>query len=69
MTGGFAVDANSTLRMALASELHDALVCLQRAQDQLRHFVGPHRDAVVRELVAGQMSLSRALTLVGGEVI
>jgi hypothetical protein len=51
--------------MALASELHDALVCLQRAQDALRNFVGPHRDAVVRETVAAQMSLSRALTLVG----
>ena len=60
----FAVDAKD---LALASELHDALVCLQRATDQLRHFVGPHRDAVVREIVAGQMSLSRALTLVGEE--
>jgi capsule polysaccharide export protein KpsE/RkpR len=61
------VDANASLRIALSSELHDSLICVQRAQDQLRHFVGPHRDAVVRELVAAQNSLSRALTLVGGE--
>jgi len=61
------VDANQSLRMALASELHDALVCLRRAQDAQRHLTGPHRDAVVRELVAAEMSLSRALTLVGGD--
>ena len=56
-----------SLRLAMASELHDALVCIQRAQDAARHFVGPHRDAIHRETVAAQMSLSRALTLVGGD--
>jgi hypothetical protein len=61
------MDAETALRMAVASELHDTLNHLQRVMDHLRHFVGPHRDAVVREIVAGQMSLSRALTLVGGE--
>ena len=58
------VDARN---LALASELHDALVRLKRAQDQLRHFVGPHHPAAVRELVNAEMSLSRALTLVGGD--
>lgn len=59
------MDTTPSFNLAMASELHDSLVCLQRAHDALRHFVGPHRDAVVREIVAAQMSLSRALTLVG----
>ena len=61
------MDARSRINLEAASEVHDALVCLQRAADALRHFVGPHRDAVIREVVAAQMSLSRALTLAGGE--
>jgi hypothetical protein len=61
------VDARSRINLEAASEIHDALVCLQRAADALRHFVGPHRDAVVREVVAAQMSLSRGLMLIGSE--
>jgi hypothetical protein len=59
------VDARSSINLAIASELHDALVCLKRAHDKAQHFIGPERQALFRELIAAEMSLSRALVLVG----
>ena len=54
-----------SMNLAIASEIHDALVCLKRAHEASFHFVGPERAALVRELVAAESSLGRALTLVG----
>ena len=59
------MDARSSINLALASHLHDALVCIKRAQEEAHHFVGPERTALVRELLSAEMSLSRALMLVG----
>ena len=53
------------INLPLASHLHDALVCLQRAEAALRHDMSPARSAVQRELTAASVCLSRALTLVG----
>ena len=54
-----------SINLAIASELHDALVCLRRAHDAAQHFIGPERTALARELLSAEMSLSRALMLVG----
>ena len=55
-----------TLNLAIASEIHDALVHIKRAEISLRHAMTPEREAVQRELVQAQVSLGRVLSLVGG---
>ena len=53
------------INLQLISDLHDAMVCLQRAQTALRHDVSQVCSAVQRELTAAAICLSRALTLAG----
>ena len=59
-------DQNPTLNVAIASEIHDALIHIKRAEINLRHTMTPEREAVQRELVQASVSLGRVLNLVGG---
>ena len=60
------MDTSPHLNVAIASEIHDALIHIKRAEVALRHTMTPEREAVQRELVAAATSLGRVLNLVGG---
>jgi len=61
------VQIESVLHAAVAAEVHDALERVRAAQKEARFVMSPVRDSLIRELVAADMNLSRALLLVGAE--
>ena len=63
---GNRMDTSPQLNLAIASEVHDALIHVKRAEINLRHAMTPEREAVQRELAAVETGLCRVLNLVGG---
>lgn len=59
-------DPHATLSIPIASHVHDAMLCIQRAEAALRSERQPAREAIQHELVSAATSLGRVLALVGG---